>query len=159
MYLHAKKKKQFYTSYSFWYIKLLKILQSDWSRAFLHITWELYFTQTCDFCRTIKANMMHLLKQKNLHINGLNILQNFKNLILGVFLSIIPKMRFFPQNYEPVNFFTFNLLQRHVELQKTPMNRFGEKVFTYWHTDLPTYWHQRIPFGLKAGVQKSTFLL
>ena len=42
--------------------------------------------------------MLHELDRKNLHINELIFLQNQKNPILGVFLGIIPKLRFFPKN-------------------------------------------------------------
>ena len=66
--------------------------------------------------------MVHSLNRKNLHINGLNILQNPKNPIPGVFLSIIH-----PQN----EFFSKKVIQLHVEFQKNPMSRFGEKFFTY----------------------------
>ena len=40
------------------------------------------------------------------------------------------------------------------------MSCFGEKVLAYWHTDILTYWQwwlHRLPFRLKAGVQKTTF--
>ena len=59
------------------------------------VTREQYFPQTCGFSRTIKVNKVHPLNQKKLHINGLNILQNPKDPILAVFLSIIPKTSFF----------------------------------------------------------------
>ena len=48
----------------------LKILQPDWPRAFLHITREPDFSQTCGFNRIIKVIMVHDLNPKNLHING-----------------------------------------------------------------------------------------
>ena len=37
------------------------------------------------------------------------------------------------------------------------MSHFGEKVFTYWHTDMLTnrqWWNHRTLFCLRAGVQK-----
>ena len=45
--------------------------------------------------------------------------------ILGVFLNIIPKMRFFPKN-----------LQIHKKRKKNPMSHFGEKCLP---TDILTY--------------------
>ena len=42
--------------------------------------------------------MLHDLNPKNLHINEQFFLQNPKKPILGVFLGIIPKGRFFPKN-------------------------------------------------------------
>ena len=42
--------------------------------------------------------MLHELDQKNLNINQLIFLQNPKIPIFGVFLGIIPKLRFSPQN-------------------------------------------------------------
>ena len=43
--------------------------------------------------------MVHDLNPKNLHINGqFFFFENPKNPIFGVFLGIIPKMRFFPKN-------------------------------------------------------------
>ena len=74
-----------------------KNLQSDWPRAFLHLTWETQFSQTCGFNRIIKAIMVYDLNSKNLHINGL-FLQIPKNPIFGVFWGIIPKRKFFPKN-------------------------------------------------------------
>ena len=49
---------------------------------------------------------MYLHEKKSIYtpnsqINGLIFLQNPKNPILGVFLSINPKMRFFPKNPAP----------------------------------------------------------
>ena len=46
----------------------------------------------------IEVIMLHELDRKNLHINELIFLQNQKIPILGVFLGIIPKLRFFPKN-------------------------------------------------------------
>ena len=85
--------------------EILKILQSDWPRAFLHLTQEPDFSQTCDLNRIIKVIMVHDLNPKNLHNNGLFFLQNPKNPIFEAFLGIIPKMRFFPQNPAPSVFY------------------------------------------------------
>ena len=150
-YAPARKKKyiHIYTSYSLSDTKDLKILQPDWSRAFLHTTWEPHFSQTCDFCRTIKADMVPPLQQKNLHITT----QNPKNPILGVFLSIIPKMRFFPKNltlsifYLSVTPTSWGISEKSYE----PFWRKSVYLLTYWQ-----WWFHRIPFHLKAEVQKST---
>ena len=155
-YAPARKKNIYiyiYTSYSLSDTKDLKILQPDWSRAFLHTTWEPHFSQTCDFCRTIKADMVPPLQQKNLHITT----QNPKNPILGVFLSIIPKMRFFPKNltlsifYLSVTLTSWGISEKSYE----PFWRKSVYLLTYWHTYWQ-WWFHRIPFHLKAEVQKST---
>ena len=84
----------------FWKIYFCDVisLQPDWLRAF--------FSQIWDFRRTVKRIMVHLLKPKNWHINGLNFVQNPKNPILRVFLGIIPKMSFFSKNPAPSVFYT-----------------------------------------------------
>ena len=70
----------------------IKIMQSDSSRAFLYLPREPDFSQI----------MVHDLNPKNLHINGFFFfVQNPKNSIFGVFLGIIPKMRFFPETPTP----------------------------------------------------------
>ena len=48
----------------------LKILQSDWTRAFFHLTREPDFFQTCGFNRIIKVIVVHDLNAKILHISG-----------------------------------------------------------------------------------------
>ena len=65
--LHAKSKLS--TSNSFWDIKILKIIQSDWSRVFSITTQELDFSQPCGFYRFSKV--VYHLKPKN-HIDGTN---------------------------------------------------------------------------------------
>ena len=91
-------KNQLYNSNSFEILKC-KILQSDWLRAFLQLTQQPDFSQTCGFNRIIKIIMVHDLNPKNLHINGLfSFLQNPKNCIFGFFSGIIPKIRFFQRN-------------------------------------------------------------
>ena len=97
---------QLYTSHCFWNIKSLKILQSAGLRAFLHLTQETYFSQTCSFNSIINTIMVHDLNPKNLYINGLffsffSFLKNPKNPILGVLLGALPKMRFSPKNPAP----------------------------------------------------------
>ena len=59
--LHAKSKLS--TSNSFWDIKILKIMQSDWSRVLSITTQELDFPQPCGFYRCSKV--VYHLKPKN----------------------------------------------------------------------------------------------
>ena len=54
--------------------------------------------------------MVHDLNPKNLHINGLIFLLNLKKNILGVYLGIIPKMRFFPKSPAPSSFYPYGTL-------------------------------------------------
>ena len=75
MYLHAKNQLCNSNSYS-----SLKILQSDWPRAFLYLTPEPDFSQTCGFNRIIKSTHRWTI-----------FLQNPKNPIFGMFFGIIPK--------------------------------------------------------------------
>ena len=56
--LHAKSKLS--ASNSFWDIKILKIIQSDWSRLFSITTQELDFSQSFPFYRFSK--MVYYLK-------------------------------------------------------------------------------------------------
>ena len=103
MYLHAKK-LTLYIQQFLRYLTL-KILQSDWPRAYLHLTREPDFSQTCGFNRIIKVIMVHDLNPNNLHISELFFLQDPKNTILGRFLGIIPKTRFVPK-IQLTQFFT-----------------------------------------------------
>ena len=91
-YVPVSKKSALYSHQFLTYLSL-KILQSDWLRAFLHLTREPDFSQTCSFNRIIKVIMEHDLNPKNLHINGL-----FSGKTLGVFLDISPKLDFFLKN-------------------------------------------------------------
>ena len=77
--------------------------------------------------------MLHDLDQ-NLHINGLFFLQNLKKLILGVFLGIIPKMRFFPKNPAPSVCYPEGKNMR--SFKKNSISYFGENGLS---TDLLTY--------------------
>ena len=58
------------------------------------------FSQTCSFNRIIKVIMVHDLNLTNLHMNGL-FFQWQKNPIFGLFLGIIPNIRFFSKNPAP----------------------------------------------------------
>ena len=66
--LHGKIKLS--TSNSFWDIKILKIMQSDWSRVFSLTIQEIDFWQPCGFDRFWKV--VYHLKPKN-HIDGTNL--------------------------------------------------------------------------------------
>ena len=79
--LHAKSKLS--TSNSFWDIKILKFMQSDWSRVFSITTKELDFSQPCRFCRF--SNVVYHLKLKN-HIDWSNLLS--KSVLLIFFRAI-----------------------------------------------------------------------
>jgi len=69
--------------------------------------------------------MVHLLKPKNGHINGLNFVANPKNPIFGVFLGIIPKMRIFSKNPAPSVFHPLDTLTSCKVLEKSyePLRR------------------------------------
>ena len=62
-----------------------------------------------------------------------------------------------------LSFLQFFLSFRHSNFMwnfRKILSCFGEKVLAYWHTDILTYWQwwlHRLPFRLKAGVQKTTF--
>ena len=66
--LHAKSKLS--TWNSFWDIKILKIMQSDWSRVFSVTTQELDFSQPCVFHGFSKV--VYHLKPKN-YIDGISL--------------------------------------------------------------------------------------
>ena len=66
--LHAKSKLS--TWNSFWDIKILKIMQSDWSRVFSITTQELDFSQPCVFHGFSKV--VYHLKPKN-YIDGISL--------------------------------------------------------------------------------------
>ena len=66
--LHAKSKPS--TWNSFWDIKILKIMQSDWSRVFSVTTQELDFSQPCVFHGFSKV--VYHLKPKN-YIDGISL--------------------------------------------------------------------------------------
>ena len=51
-------------------LKLKKILQFDWPKAFLFITREPDFSQTCGFHRNTKLTMVHHLKPKKVCNDG-----------------------------------------------------------------------------------------
>ena len=96
-YLSTYKKSSRYSLFKIRDIQNERILQSDWPRAFLSISWEPYFSPTWSF-RRISTEIRQHLNPKNTCINGLNFPANWKNTVFGVFLGIIPKMRFFPKN-------------------------------------------------------------
>ena len=79
--LHAKSKLS--TSNSFWDIKILKIMQSDWSRVLSITTQELDFPQPCGFYRFSKV--VYHLKPKN-HIDVTNL---FSKSVLLIFFRAL----------------------------------------------------------------------
>ena len=79
------------------------MLQSDWPRAFLYLTREPDFSQTCHFNRLIKINLVHDLNPKNLHINGFFFAKPKKLYFLGVFGHYLQN-EIFPQKPSSVSF-------------------------------------------------------
>ena len=51
----------------------------------------------------------------------------------------------FFQKIRLCKFLTFKSLQFHVEFRKNPMSQSGEKVFTYWHTDIGDFIGSLLP--------------
>ena len=128
-------------------------MQSDWLRAFSHLTQEPDFSQTCCFNRIMKVIMVHDLNPKNLSINRLFFfLQNLKNPIFGVYLGIIPKIRFFHKNLAPSNFYPLGTITPWEVSEKSYELFWRKRIYllTYWQ-----WWNYRIPFLLQAGVQKT----
>ena len=104
---------QLYTSHCFWNIKSLKILPSAGLRAFLHLTQETYFSQTCSFNSIIiNTIMVHDLNPKNLYINGLFFFLFFffakskKPYFRGVF-GCSPQNEIFSQKSSSLSFLPF----------------------------------------------------
>ena len=129
-------------------------MQSDWARAFLHLTQEPDFSQTCGFNRIIKVIMLHDLNPKNLH-NGFFFCKIQKALILGCFWTLFPKWNF-SQKSGSVSFLPL--------MHRNFMRSFRKILWaildkTCLPTDILTYrqwWNHRTTFCLKAGVQKQT---
>ena len=74
-----------------------------------------------------------------------------KNPILGLFLGIIPKMRFFPKNLSLSDFYPL-VSQTSSEISEKSYEKFRRKriyLLTYWK-----WWNHKTPFCLKVGVQK-----
>ena len=69
----------------------LKILKSDWPKAFLHLSQEPDFSQTCGFNRIIKVIMVQDFNPKNLHINGIFFCKILKSLFRGFFWALSPE--------------------------------------------------------------------
>ena len=98
-----------------------------------HVTNNMY---VCSFTCTISHRHRHALTMdlhtQNLVWKKIIVYEDYFYAILGVFLNIIPKMRFFPKS-----------LQIHAKCKKNPMSHFGEKclltdILTYWPTDILT---------------------
>ena len=109
--------------------------------SFLHITWEPYFSKTCCFCRTIKANMVHPSNQKKSTHQPTKYF--VKPYLWGIFGHYPPNELFFSEESD-CQYFTFRSLQLYVEFQKKATCHSAEKkclptvILTYWHTDLMT---------------------
>ena len=135
MYLHAKN--QLYTSFGLWNIKSLKILQSNWPRAFLHLTQETDFSKTCSFNRITKVIMVHDLNSKNTHISRLSFFAKSKRLYFWDVFGHYPQNDIFHKKSVSIRF----LLLRHLtswEVSEKPYEPFWRKriyLLTYWHTD------------------------
>ena len=104
------------------------------------------------FWQILKA--MHDLNPENPHINGLffYFLQNQKNLILGVFLGIVPKWDF-SQNLALSVFLPLrhrNFMRSFRKILWAVLEKIGlpTDILTYWQ-----WWNHRTNFRLKAGVQ------
>ena len=87
--------------------------QSVWPGAFLHLTPEPDFSQTCTFTRIINVTVMHDLNPKNLHINGV----------------------FFFDKIQKKLFFFFALSSKCDFFSKIQLSVFSPDTLTYWHTD------------------------
>ena len=132
--------------------KYSNILQSNCSGAFSHITWEPCFSHTCGFCRTIKANMVHPLKQKILHIN--DFVKSKKPYSWAIFDYYFHN-EVFSKKSDSVNFLPFSHSNFMWNFRKILWAILEKSVYLmrYWQ------WFHRIPFCLKAEVQKSTLEL
>ena len=132
---------------------------SDRPRAFLHLTREPDFSQTCGFNRIIKVIMVHDLNPKNLHIyenlhiNGLFFCKIQKTLFLGCFWALSLKWDFFSKNLEPV-YYPYGT-QTSWEVSEKSYELFWRNTFTYWETDILTVINHRTPFCLKTEVEKT----
>ena len=132
-YLHAKN--QLYTSSSFWDIKILKSYNLIVQEHFCIFPIFADFPQTCGFNRIIRVVMVHDLNSKNLRITGLYFFCKIKKAqFWGCFGALSPKWDFFPK-IRLRQYFTLKAPKLHENIMKNPMSRFGENIFTYWHTD------------------------
>ena len=83
-------------------------------------------------------------------------LLNKKNPILGVFLDIIPKMRFFTKNPALSVFYPWGTLTSW-EVSEKSYEPFWRKLIyllTYWYNYIWQWWNHRTLFHLKVRVQK-----
>ena len=134
MYLHAKN--QLYTSFGLWNIKSLKILQSNWPRAFLHLTQETDFSKTCSFNRITKVIMVHDLNSKNTQISTTIFFCKIQKKFLGCFWALSSKWHF-SQKIRLNQIFTLTAPNFMRSFRK-PYEPFWRKricLLTYWHTD------------------------
>ena len=122
-----------------WYIPLryqsLKILQSDWPRAFLCLTQEADFSQTYSFNRIIKVIVVHDLNPKTLTFNGLFFCKTQKTYFWGVF-GQYPKN--LAVNFLPLRHPNFMRSFRKILWAILEKTRLPTDVLTYWH-----WWNHR----------------
>ena len=120
----------------------LKILQSDWARAFSHLIWESDFSQSYSFNRIIKVIMVHDLNPKNLHINVQIFFYKIpKTYFQGIFGHYPQKIEIFSPksssiSFSPIrhpNFMTSFRKILWAILEKTclPID-----IMTYWHGEI-----------------------
>ena len=118
---------------SFWDIKILTILQSDWSRAFLFITWERDFSKICSFCRIIKSTMADHINPKISH-QWNKFLANSKKHYFWWYFRIFPQNNIFSWLQ---HFFILNTPKLQRQFYKNPIRYFW---LTDWLTDSLTDW-------------------
>lgn len=101
--------------------------------AYIWRTWSFLEKQ---FLQNYKNNYVTLLEPKNLSING--VVSFAKNPILGLFLSIIFEMRFFPKNSALSIFYLLKGTPDSMRsFRKNPMNCYRRKRH-YWPSDWST---------------------
>ena len=109
----------------FWFLLALKILQSDWPRAFLYLIREPDFSETCGFNRIIKVIMVHDLNAKSK-----------KPYFWGVF-GHYPRNGIFFQKIQLRQLFSLKASYPHEKFRKNPMGCFGGNAW---------WWNRTIPF-------------
>ena len=126
--------------------------------AFLHLTWEPDFSQTCSFNWIIKVIMVHDLNPEHLHIKGI-FLENLKTPYSWVIFGHYPQNKIFPRKSGSIIFYPEGTLTSWEVSEKSDEPFWRKRVYllTYWHSDTLVYWqwwNHRTPFCLKTGVQK-----
>ena len=112
----------------------LKILQSNWLRAFWPISWEMAFSQIWDLCRNTANNISFHYKTNSVKIIG-NFFSKFKTLSLTHFSNFWGK-KSFSKNSGSV---TYNFIWEWSNSTKTSRQTEGQmEVWTNEWTDLIT---------------------